>query len=141
MTSTRDTQKIQFLCYSDITIKLVDGDKLENLQADILITMKRRRSEHDPKKNRTVRLHCLTDPQDGILCPIKMIIASAMRLGAVNGRTIEEVLEATRQRQDKTSNAVVVDKAAEIRQEITTIRERSLKAGFCAVVTPHDMRR
>ncbi|OAF57099.2 hypothetical protein VC83_05820 [Pseudogymnoascus destructans] len=44
MTSTRDTQKIQFLCYSDITIKLVDGDKLENLQADILITMKRRRN-------------------------------------------------------------------------------------------------
>lgn len=39
------------------------------------------------------------------------------------------------------TNAVVIDKAAEIRQAITTIHEASSKAGFCAIVTPHDLRR
>lgn len=37
MTSTRDTQKLPFLCYNDVTIKLVNGDRLENLQAEVLI--------------------------------------------------------------------------------------------------------
>ncbi|OBT86748.1 hypothetical protein VE02_06282 [Pseudogymnoascus sp. 03VT05] len=159
MTSTMDTQKLPFLCYDDITIKLVGGDGLEHLQADVLIRNEKKR-KHDPKKNRTVRLHCLTESRDNVMCPIKMLIASAMRLGAINGRTIEEVLGAIRRRQDKTlqwadgrgdspvlcafhnqTNAVVTDKAAEVRQVINTIHTTSLKAGFCAAVTPHDMRR
>lgn len=37
MTSTRDTQKLPFLCYNDITVKLVGGNGLENLEAEVLI--------------------------------------------------------------------------------------------------------
>ncbi|KFY59512.1 hypothetical protein V496_05667, partial [Pseudogymnoascus sp. VKM F-4515 (FW-2607)] len=159
MTSTRDTQKIPFLCYNDITVKLVGGDGLENLEAEVLIRNEKKK-KHNPQKNRTVRLRVLTDHRDGILCPIKMIIVSAMRLGAISDTTIEGVLGSIRCRQDKTlqwangrgekpvlcafdqsTNLVLIDKAAEIRQAITTIHETSLKAGFCAVVTPHDMRR
>lgn len=89
-----------------------------------------------------------------------MLIVSAMRLGALNCRTINDVLGTMRERQDKTlhwtdgrgespvlcafhkaTNTVIINKAAEIRQAMTTIHEASTKAGLCAVVTPHDLRR
>ena len=56
----------------------------------------------DPKRNRLVTLHALSDPQHNKYCPIKLILALSLRLGNVNGTSIEDILIKANQRQDKT---------------------------------------
>ena len=56
----------------------------------------------DPKRNRLVSLKVLLDPQQNRYCPIKLILALALRVGNVTGNSIEEVLAHANRRLDKT---------------------------------------
>jgi hypothetical protein len=113
----------------------------------------------DPRHNRKVLLHVIPGHEGNVVCPIKMILISAMRLGAVQG-TIEEILAKTAARRDKTiqwadgrggnpvlcgfetaAHLVIVDKPAMVDQLRDTIYSASLQAGILKPITPHDMRR
>ncbi|KAL2075417.1 hypothetical protein VTL71DRAFT_360 [Oculimacula yallundae] len=158
MKTQSETHDLPFLCYDDITIKLVDGNDLNNLVATVLIRNEKAK-KFDPRKNRKVLLHVLSEPQHNFLCPIKMILISAMRLGAVQG-TIEDILASTAARRDKTvqwaagrgkspvlcgfataAQVVTVDKPAMVDQLRDTVYRAGLYAGVLKAIIPHDMRR
>ena len=113
----------------------------------------------DPRHNRKVLLHVIPGHEGNVVCPIKMLLISAMRLGAVQG-TIEEILAKTAARRDKTlqwadgrgsspvlcgfetaAHLVIVDKPATVDQLRDTMYYASLRAGILKPIIPHDMRR
>jgi hypothetical protein len=50
-------------------------------------------SRLNPRKNRKVSINAISGAERNIMCPIKLLLASAMRLGALEG-PIERVLSA-----------------------------------------------
>lgn len=46
-------------------------------------------------------MKCLLDIQDNVVCPIKLLLIHALRLGRVQGKSIDEVLSKARIRPDK----------------------------------------
>jgi hypothetical protein len=112
----------------------------------------------NPRHNRKVLLHVISGHEGNVVCVIKMLLISAMRLGAIQG-TIEEILAKTAARRDKTlqwadgrgsspvlcgfgaAQLVIVDKPAMINQLRDTVHKASLLAGILKPIVPHDMRR
>src|ERR1700712_4513647 len=113
----------------------------------------------DPRHNRKVLFHALSEQEENVVCPIKMLLISAMRLGAVQD-TIEDILAKTAARRDKTvqwadgkggnpvlcgfetaAQLVIVDKPAMVDQLRDTVHHASLQAGILKPIIPHDMRR
>jgi hypothetical protein len=116
-------------------------------------------TRNNPRDNRNVLLRAISEQHQNVMCPIKMLLISAMRLGAVKG-TIEQILAGVASRRDKTlqwikgrgsspvlcafetaAHHVVIDKPAMTDQIRFTTYNASLKAGFLASVIPHDIRR
>ncbi|KAK0125600.1 hypothetical protein ONS96_009435 [Cadophora gregata f. sp. sojae] len=158
MKTQSETHELPFLCYDDITIKLVGGHGLENLVATVVIRNEKTK-KINPRKNRKVLLRVLSERQHNFLCPIKMVLVNAMRLGAVQG-TIEQILARTAARNDKTiqwatgrgrspvlcgfetaAHLVIIDKPAMVDQVRDTVARAGLLAGILKPIVPHDMRR
>ena len=55
----------------------------------------------NPRHNRKVLFRVIPEIEGNVVCPIKKLLISAIRLGAVRG-TIEEILAKTAARRDKT---------------------------------------
>lgn len=113
----------------------------------------------NPRQNRKVLFRVLAGHENNVVCPIKMLLISAMRLGAVQG-TIEKILARTAARRDKTlqwadgrggspvlcgfetaAHLVVTDKTATGDQIRDTVYHAGLKAGILKSIIPHDFRR
>jgi hypothetical protein len=58
-------------------------------------------TRNNPRDNRNVLLRAISEQHQNVMCPIKMLLISAMRLGAVKG-TIEQILAGVASRRDKT---------------------------------------
>ncbi|KFY43691.1 hypothetical protein V494_01849 [Pseudogymnoascus sp. VKM F-4513 (FW-928)] len=155
---TLDIHDRPFLCYDDVSIKLVDGNSLNNLVAEVVIRNEKSR-KLNPRQNRKVLLRVMPEQENNILCPIKMLLISAMRLGAVQG-TIEQVIASAAARRDKTiqwtdgrggspvlcgfetaAHLVIIDKPAMGDQVRDTVYHAGLRAGILKPIVPHDMRR
>lgn len=95
-----------------------------------------------------------------IMCPVKLIIIIAMRIGAVPATTIDNVISQARARRDKTivwsksalewplqpsftriGLAIVPDNAAATAQLTKTLSQASDLAGLLKRPKPHDLRR
>jgi hypothetical protein len=100
----------------------------------------------------------LKDDKDNVVCPIKLLLILALRLGNVHARTIDEVLHLAAQRRDKTIHwvyperpvlcafgkigaSIQPDKPAGNHQLTHTMSEAGPKAGFLARIRGHDLRR
>lgn len=116
-------------------------------------------ARHDPKNNRKVLLRAIAGEGRNLMCPIKLLLANARRLGAVKGTT-EDILTHIASRHDKTlqwgqgrgrspvlcgfetaAQLVIIEKPAMTDQARATMYRASLKAGFLMPAAPHDIRR
>lgn len=114
---------------------------------------------YNPRNNRKVLLRAISGQEQNAVCPVKMLLVSAMRLGAVKGTT-EQILAGVASRRDKTlqwvkgrgsspvlcafetaAQHVNIDKAAMTDQLRFTMYKASLNAGFLKQTIPHDLRR
>ena len=112
----------------------------------------------NPRKNRKVSINAISGAERNIMCLIKLLLASAIRLGALEG-PIERILGATTTRSDKTirwilgkernpvlcafspaGTIVIADKAALTDQVRYTIYYASLYTGFYKKVIPYNVR-
>ncbi|KAK9234527.1 hypothetical protein V1525DRAFT_412862 [Lipomyces kononenkoae] len=147
-----DEHQLPFLCYKDITLKLIKGDDLTNLVAKVVI--RNEKGHKGDGTNREVTLKTLKD--DNIICPIKLLLTLALRLGNVHARTIDEVLHLAAQRSDKSidwaypqrpvlcafgKGYIQPDKPAGSNQLTGTMAEAGPKGGFLARIRSHDLRR
>jgi hypothetical protein len=99
----------------------------------------------------------LKENNNNVICPIKLLLILALRLGNVHAKTIDEVLWLTAQRRDKTviwahltrpilcafdhsGRSLKPDKPAGNHQLTHIMSEASQKAGFLARVVAHDLR-
>ncbi|KAK9361349.1 hypothetical protein V1504DRAFT_475196 [Lipomyces starkeyi] len=152
-----DVHQLPFLCHKDITLKLIKGDDLTNLVAKVVIRNEKG-YKGDGTNNREVTLKTLKDNKDNTVCPIKLLLILALRLGNVHARTIDEVLHLAAERSDKTIHWVYPqrpvlcsfrgpgafiqpDKPAGSKQLTQTMAEAGPKGGFLARIRPHDLRR
>lgn len=113
----------------------------------------------DPQDNRKVRLAVLPSEADNVICPIKMLLISAFRLGALQG-SMKQVLATTALRRDKTvqwadgrgrspvlcgfgtaEHVVLIDRPGMTDQLRDTFYHAGLVAGFLKPLRPHDARR
>jgi len=105
-----------------------------------------------------VILDCQSDSADNSVCPIKLLLILALRLGNLSAKTIDEVLLDTQSRHDKTvvwkhperpvfcavasgGTALYLDKPAGNHQLAQTLATVGPIAGFLNTVRPHDLRR
>jgi len=114
----------------------------------------------NPNHSRKVLLRAITGAGRNFACPIKLLMANAKRAGAIQGRTIQEVLLNMASRADKTlqwtpgwgrkpilcafataGHLVLFDNPATPTQPLKTIYHTSLKVGFLKPVIIHDVRR
>ena len=103
-------------------------------------------------------LRALERAEDNLLCPIKLILILALRLGNVEGKTIDELLVKTQGRRNKTikwtneerplccafwsrGSALHPDKPAGNHQLTHTLSTAGLQAGILAKLHAHDLRR
>lgn len=99
----------------------------------------------------------MKENNDNVVCPIKLLLILALRLGNVYARTIDEVLQQAAQRRDKAiiwahpkrpvlcafdmaNRSVKPDTPAATHQLSHTMAEAGLKASFLTRVLAHDMR-
>lgn len=99
----------------------------------------------------------MKENKDNVVCPIKLLLILALRLGNVNARTVDEVLQLAGQRRDraviwahprrpvlcafsKGNGSIKSDTPAGNHQLSHTMNEAGLKAGFLARVLAHDLR-
>jgi hypothetical protein len=113
----------------------------------------------NPRKKRIVTVHAISGKEENLLCPLKLIIISAMRLGALDG-PIGDVLAKMARRRDKTlqwkegkgnnpvlckfdkhGHGVNASVPATTLQMLDTVRGTSLMAGFITPLVAHDVRR
>ncbi|MCJ1384839.1 hypothetical protein MMC17_007957 [Xylographa soralifera] len=94
-----DDQPLPYLCYKDLTFKLVAGNKLEHLVANVVIRNEKGK-KNNPSKIRVVILHCLPSVNDNCLCPVKLVLIPARHTGNVAGRRLGEVMQQAATRED-----------------------------------------
>jgi len=109
--------------------------------------------------NRTVKLEALNDAANNAICPLKLLLIVALRLGNVQAVTVDEVLRTAAARNDKTIqwvhprrpvlcafgpgiSRVLADKPANSHQLSHTMAHAAPIAGFLAAsIRSHDLRR
>ena len=111
----------------------------------------------DTEDNRYEFIRILIKGKDNILCPIKLILILALRLGNVAGTTLEDVLAAAHSRQDKeitwlhpnrpvlcafreSGTQLIVEQAASHQQLHGYLADVGKQAGIVATIRPHDLR-
>jgi hypothetical protein len=112
----------------------------------------------DPFTNSSRKLAAIPAPGLLLLCPIKIILIVALRLGAVRAKSIDELLTQTAQRRDRTlqwvdssrpvlpainlgGSKVLPTVAANSKQLGPVLAAAALSAGVVGSVRPHDLRR
>jgi len=105
-----------------------------------------------------VLLKALKSPDDSLVCPIKLLLALALRLGNVPESSIEDLIAHTRQRKNHTvlwsfperpvhcafttnGAALIPDKPAGNHQLTHTMAQAGLVAGVLCRLRAHDLRR
>jgi hypothetical protein len=113
---------------------------------------------NEPASNRTVVLDCLKGSNTNLVCPIKLLLILALRLGHVSGTTIYEILNNAQSRRDKTvvwtkperpvfcaiesaGTALQQDKPAGNHQLTSILALAGPLAGFLTPIRSHDLRR
>ncbi|KFY80705.1 hypothetical protein V499_00479 [Pseudogymnoascus sp. VKM F-103] len=152
-----DDEEFSYLYYDDIIMKLVGGNKVENLEALISIRNEKRMGK-TKKTIRVVFLQSLKLQQDNVLCTIKWILIFGLRSGAFQEKNIKDVLAATAARRDKTvqwapgkgklpvlcafeGHWIKATKPGSTHQPKRLIRSEGLHAGLLAPIRTHDVRR
>ncbi|KAH7412525.1 hypothetical protein BKA64DRAFT_770267 [Cadophora sp. MPI-SDFR-AT-0126] len=153
-----DVQELPYLCYKDITLKLVGGDGLTSLVAEVLIRNEKG-DKGNGRKNRKVKLETLKSPSNNVICPIKLLLVVALRHGNVQETNVDEFLRVLSTRRDKTvqwvhpkrpvlcafgnvGSSVQADKPAGNHQLSNNMAQAAPVAGFLAKrVRSHDLRR
>ena len=112
----------------------------------------------DPKKNRSVVCHSLRQGDDNVMCPIKLLLVLALRLGNVAATNIDDLLTSTQSCADKTIKwthperpvmcaigrcgaKLDVDEPASSEQLTSILGQAGLAAGVLAKIRSHDIRR
>lgn len=113
---------------------------------------------NDPAKNRSVTVDCVKGSENNVVCPIKLLLILALRLGQVSGTAIDEVLNKAQSRRDKTvvwteperpvfcayesqGTALRQEKPAGNHQLTQTLALAGPLAGFLTPIRSHDLRR
>jgi hypothetical protein len=113
---------------------------------------------NDPATNRSATVDCVKGSDNNIVCPIKLLLILALRLGYVSGTTISEVLNNAQSRRDKTvvwteperpvfcafganGTALLQEKPAGNHQLTQTLALAGPLAGFLTPIRSHDLRR
>ncbi|UPX16703.1 uncharacterized protein EKO05_0007091 [Ascochyta rabiei] len=153
----RDQHTLPYLVYKDVIIKMKEGSTIDDLVA--VVTLRNEKGDKaDPKKNRIVLLKALPSPRDSLVCPIKLLLALALRLGNVPETCIEDLIKNTARRKNRTvlwsfpersvhcafganGAAVTIDKAAGNHQLTQTMAQATLAAGLLTRLHAHDLRR
>ncbi|KAG8533760.1 uncharacterized protein KY384_001501 [Bacidia gigantensis] len=148
---------LTYLMYQDIAMRFIPGgSELKDLFCQI--TMRGQKgSKTNEHANRTVVCKALDDTNNNVLCPINMILITALRQGNVFGTNIDEVLRLARKRRDKTSlwhhperpvfcqmtnaSLLAVDKPAYKNQFNRIVGRAGQVAGVLAKIRSHDLRR
>jgi hypothetical protein len=168
-----DEHTLPFLAYEDIVIRLKDGDTIDDLEA--VVTIRNEKGSKyvfegldamcelichrlDPKKKRIVVLKALQSSSDSLMCPIKLFLTLALRLGNVAETSIEDLLMHTAQRNNRTvlwrfpkrpvlcalssvGGSILVDKPAGNHQLSSIMSQATLAAGLLGQFRAHDLRR
>lgn len=109
-------------------------------------------------ESRKIEIASLNEPIYNKLCPIALLLALALRIEAVETRSIDDLILSTRQRQDKTvqwarpdwpvlhklmwnGSGLVVGTPASSGQVLRIVKSLALLAGIAAHVNAHDLRR
>lgn len=109
------------------------------------------------QKNRKVSLETLKSNLDNTICPIKLLLIMALRLGNVHAKTIDEVLSRAADRGDKTvqwvhperpvlcafgnvGSSILESKAAGNHQLTHTMAQAAPISGFLKTLRGHDLR-
>jgi integrase len=112
----------------------------------------------DPFTNSSRKLAAISEPGLPLLCPVKMIIIVALRLGAVAANSINDLLRQTARCRDRTvkwvdssrpvlpainlgGSKVVPTAAANSKQLGSILAAAALSAGVVGRVRPHDIHR
>ncbi|KAL8714074.1 MAG: hypothetical protein Q9225_006626 [Loekoesia sp. 1 TL-2023] len=80
-------------------IKIVISESTKGSDGETLsayITLPYQKGHKQDDQNTVYILHALQDPQDNVVCPVKMLLAHAMRIGALREQTYASVLGAIR---------------------------------------------
>jgi hypothetical protein len=115
-------------------------------------------TRRNPKKNRVVLLKALKSSSDSLLCPVKLLLVLALRLGNVVETTIEGLIQHTAGQDSRivvwtfpdrpvlcafsSSGATIMpDRPAGTHQLSQIMAQAALAAGFTEQLCPHDLRR
>ncbi|KFY24325.1 hypothetical protein V493_05304 [Pseudogymnoascus sp. VKM F-4281 (FW-2241)] len=155
-TDPLDDQPLPFLCYRDITMRLLGGEGVENIIAEVVIRNEKFKKRNQ-QENRTVILHCLGS--ENVMCPIKLLLILALRSGNIDAAvSIEQVIAKAQSRRDRKviwknplqpvvcaitpqGAALQLNKPAHRTQISRNIADGGLLAGVLAPLTSHDLRR
>ncbi|KAJ9666874.1 hypothetical protein H2201_003008 [Coniosporium apollinis] len=112
----------------------------------------------DASTSRSVRIDAGEDPTLGVMCPVKLLLAHAMRIGAVASTTFEDLVAGARRQPDfavvwtqpswpvisaisSAGDRLLVGKPGCSKQMNDTLRKATDAAGMLDHVVSHDLRR
>ncbi|KAJ9636756.1 hypothetical protein H2199_007750 [Coniosporium tulheliwenetii] len=116
------------------------------------------KGKNDASTSRSVRIDAGEDPTLGVMCPVKLLLAHAMRIGAVASTTFEDLVAGARRQPDfavvwtqpswpvisaisSAGDRLLVGKPGCSKQMNDTLRKATDAAGMLDHVVSHDLRR
>ncbi|TAQ89982.1 hypothetical protein B7494_g1722 [Chlorociboria aeruginascens] len=142
--------------FRDLTLSFRGGDDIEHLSMNVCLRFVKG-FKALPNEDRNLRLDILAYPAHNSVCPVKLLIIHALRIGAVDSTTFHELRTKAIARADKTvqwctpENPVIpaitpsrifldLKRPAGVQQTIKTINAMSIKAKCTVQLRTHDLR-
>ncbi|KAH6539690.1 hypothetical protein HBI07_114560 [Parastagonospora nodorum] len=154
-----DEHDLPYLAYQDVILRLVlGGSTIDDMEAVVTIRNEKG-NKLNPALRRMVLLRALKSPEDACICPIKLLVTLALRLGNVEERSIDELIDHTRRRGTRTviwkhprrpvipklskrGRCVLPDDPADVNQATKAVLPLACRvSGFFERLRSHDLRR
>ncbi|KAL1623785.1 hypothetical protein SLS54_004246 [Diplodia seriata] len=150
---------MEVLTWEDLTLKLKEGgDSAKDLTIDVKLRFVKG-YKHSPGENRLLPLTALSEPNQNILCPVKLLVILAMRTGAIEARNFSELVGSMTRMRDRTArwkypkrpvfprmmrkggwSRLDIDRSAPVSQVQSTVREMGGIAGIVARLDARSLR-
>lgn len=148
-----------FMKYSDIVLKIVRGESLDNVKFEASIIIRYAKAHKDDgAANETITCDSLDDPTHNCIDPIKLLIIMALRTGNIKGASsLKDMVRSTLSRLDRTvqwaypdrpvlaaftgHGTLAVQKAASTFQLLRNLNNLSQVSGIKERLWTHDIRR
>ncbi|KAL1597760.1 hypothetical protein SLS60_008247 [Paraconiothyrium brasiliense] len=151
-----DRHDLPFLCFGDLTMKLIGGNELEDLA--VMVKLRNTKgTKGDNSEVVTKLLRSINTPGAITLCPVKIIIILVLRRGAVSATSVHELVANAAGRRDKTvqwtdprmpvcaafrrGSSSIISEPAPTLQVNYIVGTVARQYGVMQRVTPHDIRR